>query len=287
MRALTLFIVLVLTAGCQTRAATPPTRVVAIGDLHGDRDQALAVLKLAGLVDAEGRWAGGTATLVQTGDTTDRGPDSKGVLALVRRLQAEAPAAGGRVVPLLGNHEVMNLHGDWRYVSPEDASGYGGVEARKAAFAREGEDGAWLAGLDGVAMVGDTAFAHGGITGTWAVKGVKGINEAVHAALFTNPRAAVLGEDGPLWYRGYVQDDEAKACPALGEALKGLGARRMVVGHTTRKDGRIQTRCGGRLTVIDVGIASHYGGHLAAWELVDGRARAMYPGETQDLEDPS
>ena len=40
----------------------------AIGDLHGDYDKGLEVLRLCGLIDEAGHWSGGDATLVQTGD---------------------------------------------------------------------------------------------------------------------------------------------------------------------------------------------------------------------------
>jgi hypothetical protein len=92
-------------------------RVVAVGDVHGAYDSFVAILKAAGIIDARERWAGGRAVFVQTGDVLDRGADSRKAMDLLRRLEREAPRAGGRVVPLLGNHEFMRLVGDWRYVS--------------------------------------------------------------------------------------------------------------------------------------------------------------------------
>jgi hypothetical protein len=92
-------------------------RVVAIGDIHGAYDRFVALLAQARLVDNRARWTGGRAILIQTGDIVDRGADSKRVLDLLRRLEPEAARAGGRVHVLLGNHEVMRMVGDWRYVS--------------------------------------------------------------------------------------------------------------------------------------------------------------------------
>jgi len=90
---------------------------VAIGDVHGAYDRFVALLRQAGLIDMRNHWSGGRAVLVQTGDLVDRGPDSRKVLDLVMNLTAEAPKAGGTVVPLLGNHEVMRMMRDLRYVS--------------------------------------------------------------------------------------------------------------------------------------------------------------------------
>jgi len=275
-------------AGARAAAPTPkpaPARLVAVGDLHGDLHDALAVLRLAKLIDDEGHWSGGSATLVQTGDVVDRGPDSKGVLDLIRRLKDEASAAGGRVVPLLGNHEVMNMTGDWRYVSRADVAGFGGVKARIAAFALDGAYGGWLSERDAVAKVGDAVFVHGGITPKWAARGIDGINAAVRAALHGGP-PTVLGEDGPLWYRGFVVEPAQTACASLQRSLEALGASRMIVGHTAQRNGRVLVRCGGRLDVIDVGISSVYGGHLAALQIVGHDARALYPDGTVDVEDP-
>ncbi len=242
-------------------------RVVAIGDLHADEPQALKVLQLAGLVDEEGTWAGGDATFVQTGDVTDRGPDSKQLIDWMARLEDEAAAAGGRVVALNGNHEVMNLLGDWRYVADSDVDQFGGAEARKAALAPDGEQGARLRELGVAAVVDRVAYAHGGITAAWAEKGIEGINATP---------LEQLGTDSPIWFRGYLQDDMTEACAELERALLTLGAERMVVGHTTQRTGRIASRCGGRVLGIDVGIASHYGGNLAVLELRNGEPFAIY-----------
>lgn len=281
-----LLLVLISPGRTGTPEPEPARRVVAIGDLHGDLDQALAALRLAGLVDGEGHWIGGGAVLVQTGDVTDRGPDSRGVLDLMRRLTDEAQGAGGRVEPLLGNHEVMNVHGDWRYVHPADIEAFGGLEARVAAFSLDGPYGAWLAQRDAATIVADTVFVHGGITPKWAAKGVAAINAEVRRAIREGD-GEILGEDGPLWYRGYVENPEKKACTALAESLGALGVKRMVVGHTTRRDGRIEVRCDGRLHVIDVGISMAYGGNLAVWELTQGDARSLTASGPVDLEDPS
>lgn len=249
---------------------------MAVGDLHADLPAARSVLRMAKLVDENGRWTGGTATLVQTGDVTDRGPDGRALLAWLRSLEREAAAAGGRFVPLLGNHEVMNLQGDWRYVSPDDLQGYGGVEARAAAFGPTGEDGAWLRARDSVARIGDTVFVHGGVDARWATLGIDGINDAIREAIgartvvrgaSVDAPPAILGPDGPLWNRGYILGDAGPACDELGRALSALHAKRMVVGHTTQKDGRVLERCDGRLFGIDTGISAVYGGHLAALEL--------------------
>ena len=260
--------------GAEAPASPRLARVVAIGDLHADEAQAMAVLKLAGLVDDSGTWAAGDTTFVQTGDVTDRGPDSKRLIELIERLEGEAAAAGGRVVALNGNHEVMNLLGDWRYVTEGDVAQFGGVEERKASLAPDGETGARLRELGVAAVVDRVAYAHGGITAAWAERGVDGINATP---------LEQLGDDSPIWFRGYLADDETQACVELEKALLELGAERMVVGHTTQRTGRIASRCGGRVLGIDVGIASHYGGNLAALELRHGEPYALYADGEEKL----
>lgn len=264
-------------------------RVVAIGDLHGDRDASKAVLELAGLIGPDEAWVGGTTVLVQTGDTTDRGPDSKGVIDLLRSLVEPARAAGGEVVLLNGNHEIMNLQGDWRYVSEADTEGFGGIAGRRKAFAKDGDYGRFLRTLPVVAQVDDLVFAHGGVTQGFAELGVEGVNTTARLHYDDPPGPdghPVHGETGPTWYRGFVHDPESLACPHLERALAALGATRMIVGHTTQRTGVVLSRCEGRFTVIDVGISAHYGGNLGAWEYVDGDARFLTATGIVDLPEP-
>ncbi len=93
-------------------------RIVAIGDLHGDYDNYLGVLRIAGLIDKRGKWSGGKTHLVQTGDIPDRGPDSITIIEHISKLAKQAKKKGGRVHVLIGNHEAMNMYGDLRYVHP-------------------------------------------------------------------------------------------------------------------------------------------------------------------------
>jgi hypothetical protein len=126
-------------------AEKAPDRVTAIGDVHGDFDNFSAMLKRTGLIDAQHHWTGGKSVLVQTGDLIDRGAKGREVMDLLISLEKEAPHIGGQVVALLGNHEIMNLLGDLRYVSTEDYAHFADAESEKRRKAAYQEYAAWLA----------------------------------------------------------------------------------------------------------------------------------------------
>ena len=109
-------------------------RIVAIGDLHGDYEQYLKVLTDAGLISKRGKWTGGDTHLVQTGDVTDRGPDSIAIIEHLEALKKQARRKDGRVHTLIGNHEAMNSYGDLRYVHPGE---YAHFTNRRSASLRE------------------------------------------------------------------------------------------------------------------------------------------------------
>jgi hypothetical protein len=86
-------------------------RIVVVGDLHGEYENFVKILKGTGVVDNDLHWTAGNAHLVQTGDIMDRGDDARKIFDLLIRLEKEAEAAGGMVHVLLGNHEEINLTG--------------------------------------------------------------------------------------------------------------------------------------------------------------------------------
>ncbi|KAK9159189.1 hypothetical protein Scep_005763 [Stephania cephalantha] len=111
----------ILVSGSPTTFVSAPNRrIVALGDLHGDLVQARSALRMAGVLSSDGQdmWTGGDSVLVQVGDILDRGEDEIAILSLLRSLGIQAEGNGGAVFQVNGNHETMNVEGDFRYVDP-------------------------------------------------------------------------------------------------------------------------------------------------------------------------
>ena len=201
-------------------------RLVVVGDVHGSFDKLLSILRGLDLVDESSNWTGSETHLVFCGDLIDRGPADRAVLDLVRKLQPLASASGGGVHVVLGNHEVMNLIRDVRYVSRESyaefakeessderdrgwqrfqaserGSGLGEAELREAfdvryppgyfahaeAFRSGATYGSWLLEQPAVVKINGVLFLHGGLTEEVAELGLTRLNSEFQTSL----RAAV------------------------------------------------------------------------------------------------
>lgn len=191
---------------------TAPGRVVALGDVHGDIGQARRALRIAGVLGDGGdavnpEWVGGNTVVVQVGDVLDRGDDEIAILILLQKLHKQARQSGGAVYILNGNHEVLNVSGDFRYVTQgafqestrfgehlvnlfgkpfEDAFGGGEpdprkkqVKARAGLFSPGGPLAQQLAMNSTVLIVNDTVFAHGGLMPRHVEFGLEKLNNAV------------------------------------------------------------------------------------------------------------
>jgi hypothetical protein len=254
-------------AGC-TLAPDPlrlpaPKRLIAVGDLHGDLGGTRAALRAAGAIDADDRWIGGDLVVVQTGDVLDRGDDESKILDLLVRLEGEARAAGGALIALIGNHELMNAAGDFRYVTPVGARDFGGD--RVGALGPGGAYAKRFAHHDVVRIVGDTVFSHAGVLGDWAAH-AEDTNLTARCWLdgqagdAHHPPAVLTAEDSPVWTRAWgIAGSED--CRELDRVLAALEVRRMVVAHTVQPAG-ITSACNDKLWRIDVGLATYYGGPI-------------------------
>lgn len=224
-------------------------RVWAFSDPHGVTSGLGAALRDAGLVDDELRWSAPPRTaLVGCGDYLDRGRDSRGTLALLRRLQPEAEAAGSRLVLLRGNHEEMLIHlwagrHQWLPVwlaygghatlqsfgcAPDDPMQDEPALRAMEAVAPGTFD--WLESLSQAARWRDVIFVHGGLPPDHGPDDLGTITDAhlwIRADFFETP-----------WESGAF------------EGYRRAGVERVVFGHTPSPDGA-RVLQGGRLLNLD------------------------------------
>jgi Calcineurin-like phosphoesterase len=111
--------------------AETPSRLVAIGDVHGAYPEFVSILQRSGLIDGNLNWSGGQTTFVQVGDILDRGAESRKALDLMMKLERQAEEQHGKVIALLGNHEVMDMTGDLRYVSAGEYQAFATDQSEK------------------------------------------------------------------------------------------------------------------------------------------------------------
>jgi calcineurin-like phosphoesterase family protein len=195
-------------------------RVVTFADVHGAYDDLVQILQEVGVVDANADWIGGKTNLVSLGDLIDRGRESRKVVELLMKLDQQAAAAGGAVHVVLGNHEVMVMTGDWRYISAPEYGAFSDLESAEErvalldafreghpemaeeelrlsfekrfppgflglqrAYAPDGELGKWLLELPIVLRVNDSLYMHGGISSDIAELSLEEINTTNKAEL--------------------------------------------------------------------------------------------------------
>ncbi len=260
------------------------TRLVAFGDVHGDLDVTREVLRMAGAIDESDSWIGGELVVVQTGDQIDRGPDDREILDLFEDLADQAHAAGGAVYSLVGNHGIMNVELDLRYVHTDAWAAFDDIEydpddaeladyeedkrGRVAAFRPGGPYAMVLAGRNVAMTVGDTAFVHGGILPEPAEYGIDLVNAEVQAWMQGDGQEPdeVQSSYGLVWSRHYSDEPDDLDCGKLESALEKLDALRMVVGHTVQDEPN--PACDGKVWRIDTGMSDYYGGEPFAIEIV-------------------
>ncbi|KAH6582164.1 hypothetical protein BASA61_008672 [Batrachochytrium salamandrivorans] len=223
-------------------------RVVAVGDLHGDFEMSVETLQVAKIINDDLEWIAGNTILVQTGDVVDRGHDTIELYDLLRDLTDQAKKHGGRLIQLLGNHEVMNMAEDLDMFQKKTL----------------------LHMVDSIADL------------KWSKLGVDVLNTLARQELVDQDakyisKSEIFDENGPLWYRGFALRDDNAFCDFVRDVLSNLKAKRMVIGHTPTEDG-----------MIDIGVTDWFtlsmwvfrdlsGDVLLLWRLLGNRVTPLYP----------
>lgn len=242
-------------------------RFLAVSDVHGDFRRFREILVAAGVMDEGLGWTWGDGHLVVLGDIMDRGPAVTECLWLAYLLAQQAERAGGAVHFVLGNHELMVLLGDLRYVHQRYLDGICGETGMEYGdlFGPDTELGRWVRSRPSVLMLDGFLFVHGGIAPGSGVDqmSLPEINELVRLGLerswegcLTDGVELVFGSLGPLWFRGYHYGMEglypATSTDEVASLLERHGAERIIVGHTEHDS--ITALHGGRVLTIDVPV---------------------------------
>ena len=251
--------------------------VAALSDFHGKYDLMIELLTNNKIIDKNKNWAFGKGHFVITGDIFDRGDKVTEILWFLYDLEQQAQKAGGNIHLTLGNHEVMILNGDLRYLHPKY------VEMAKQLnmpfehlFSQNSIIGNWLRSKPVLVTVNNMLFAHGGFHPSLATeqRSLVEINtvfkDSLIKAELEQPREGwakfLHTTNGPIWYRGYFAADGDKASRAKGSRSKDNGAtsaeidlllkhfdvKNLIVGHTSQK--QIESRYQGRVIAIDSSI---------------------------------
>jgi hypothetical protein len=255
-------------------------RFLAVSDIHGEYDALIAFLRGAGVIDSAGAWSWGNGHLVVVGDLMDRGAKVTEVLWFLHRLEQEALRAGGHVHVTLGNHEMMVMRSDLRYVHERYTTGIARSMGIRYAdlFGPDMELGRWLRSKPVVLRLNDVLFVHGGITPELAARGlsIAALNTQFRESLdlssvtvaFSDTARLLLGSSGPLWYRGYLTARAGLYPEATIEeidaVLKQYRATAVVVGHT--EIGQVARLREGRVYAIDVDVDTLGGFQGLLWE---------------------
>jgi hypothetical protein len=156
----------------------------------------------------------------------------------------------------------------------------GFVEHRQT-WSSQGEFGGWVAGHNAVVKINDVLFVHGGLSPAMTVYSLREINELIRSELRGESKAddrLIENEEGPLWYRGLAQPENAEEAALLEEVLRHFDAAHIVVGHTPGY-GTVMPRYDAQVLIVDSGISAHYGGHQASLLIEDGKLFTVQRGE--------
>jgi hypothetical protein len=241
-----------------------PARQLILSDLEGNFAAFRNLLQVNGVIDSAFNWTFADGHLVLIGDFVDRGEQVTELLWLIYSLEDKAKAAGGYVHYLLGNHEIMILSGDTRYVNPRYKVSAGLLNTKyEGLYDENSELGRWLRTKNIMQKIGDNLFIHAGISEEMnklrlSIQDVNDLARPFYAdSLYKYPDKKIpliYSDLGPFWYRGYYMPKPSAEIDLPAQVNKTLSRYRIkhiFTGHSIVAD-TISVWYGGKVINTDV-----------------------------------
>ena len=252
------------------KAVTPNVnKLLALSDIEGNFSAFRKLLQGNGVIDSAFNWIFGNGHLVLTGDFVDRGEQVTEVLWLIYSLEEKAKAAGGYVHFVLGNHEIMNLNLDLRYLNKKYLENTTLLnEGFETLYGEQSELGRWLRSKNIIENVGGILFLHGGISPfinnfDVSIEEINVLARPYYADTTDNYPSGIdslFNSSGPFWYRGYYTGKRKATMQQIDSTLEKFKVNKISTGHTVVAD-TISAWFDGKVFNTDV---HHARGHIEA-----------------------
>ncbi|MBB2149072.1 metallophosphoesterase [Pedobacter gandavensis] len=251
-----------------------PDKLLALSDIEGEFEALRKLLLANKVMDEQYNWTFGKGQLVICGDLFDRGEEVPATIWLLYKLEQDAKAKGGYLHTILGNHDIMNLSGDLRYVQPKYMSNAKLMELDyMELYGPDAEIGRWLRSKNLIEKIGDNLCLHAGVAPVIndLKMSLKEINDRCRPFYdqdrksITIPDKAVEllfdgGRSSLFWYRGYFVEPKATEAE-VDQTLALYQVKTIIVGHTIT-DTNVGFYYKGKVLGIDVN--QHAGKHEGA-----------------------
>jgi len=221
------------------RSGRKKYRTLILSDIEGEFAHFRDLLLAAHVINKHYKWRFGKGKLIIAGDHFDRGKQVAQYLWLLYKLEDEAVRSGGEVHVVLGNHDIMNLDGDFQYVRPEYmANAELMLEAYSSFYGPDTELGRWLRSKNIIERIDGLLVMHGGVSSEVLAKkkSIEDINRECRSWYATPPKEVpdslkdFFNENALFWYRGYFYSPKAKM-GLVDSTLDFYHADKIVVGH--------------------------------------------------------
>jgi peroxiredoxin len=240
-----------------------PSRVMVLSDIEGEFGAFRELLQVNKVIDENFNWTFGNGHLVCLGDFFDRGKQVTEVLWLIYSLEEKAKAAGGYVHFILGNHEIMNLNGDVRYVQKKYKENAVLMEENYSSglYGENSELGRWLRTKNVIEKIGDIICVHGGIsteTGrlNLTLTDMNRLIRPYYAKDISTEKnetvqAIMNSQNGLFWDRSYYKNKNVTEND-IDVLTQKFDVKKIVTGHTIIESGeRVTQHFGGRVINTD------------------------------------